>query len=215
MALDDLNEQVEYVGGAVVSLYINDPAADEVRPTKDIDISLSIATVAELEMIRESLTRKGFIQTAEDNIICRFRYDDVTVDVMNTKAIGWAPANTWFAPGFMNKEETQLENKKIWILPLHYFLASKFEAYNGRGNKEPRMSHDFEDIIYILDNRVDINDCLMDCPADVSAFLKSEFEMIINDRAKREAILGNLYYENRDTRFNRIIENLKFIIHSK
>jgi len=94
LALDDLNEQVVYVGGAVVSLYINDPAADEVRPTKDIDISLSIAPVAELETIRESLTRKGFIQTAEDNIICRFRYDDVTVDVMNTKAIGWAPANT-------------------------------------------------------------------------------------------------------------------------
>jgi hypothetical protein len=89
LALDDLNEQVVYVGGAVVSLYINDPAADEVRPTKDIDISLSIATVAELETIRESLTRKGFIQTAEDNIICRFRYDDVTVDVMNTISACW------------------------------------------------------------------------------------------------------------------------------
>ena len=48
-ALQDLNERVVYVGGAVVSLYVNDPAADDVRPTKDIDISLEIASLGELE----------------------------------------------------------------------------------------------------------------------------------------------------------------------
>jgi hypothetical protein len=32
-ALGELNEKVIYVGGATVSLYINDPAADDVRPT--------------------------------------------------------------------------------------------------------------------------------------------------------------------------------------
>ena len=32
-ALGELNEQVIYVGGATVGLYINDPAADDVRPT--------------------------------------------------------------------------------------------------------------------------------------------------------------------------------------
>ncbi len=50
VALGDLNERVMYVGGAVVSLYINDPAADDVRPTKDIDISLEIASLGELEV---------------------------------------------------------------------------------------------------------------------------------------------------------------------
>jgi hypothetical protein len=48
IALGELNEQVIYVGGATVGLYINDPAADDVRPTKDVDISLSIATISEL-----------------------------------------------------------------------------------------------------------------------------------------------------------------------
>ena len=46
-ALGDLNERVVYVGGAVVSLYINDPAADDVRPTDDIDISLEITSRGE------------------------------------------------------------------------------------------------------------------------------------------------------------------------
>lgn len=87
MALGTLNEQVVFVGGATVSLYINDPAAEDVRPAKDVDISLFIATLSELEAIREELTRKGFKQSAEGHVICRFQYEDVKVDVMNTRSL--------------------------------------------------------------------------------------------------------------------------------
>ncbi len=44
-ALGELYEKTVFVGGAVVSIYVNDPAADEVRPTKDIDIALEIVTL--------------------------------------------------------------------------------------------------------------------------------------------------------------------------
>jgi len=54
-ALGKLNERVVFVGGATVGLYINDPAADDLRPTNDIDISLSVATIIELEQLREAL----------------------------------------------------------------------------------------------------------------------------------------------------------------
>lgn len=47
-ALGKLNEKVIYVGGATISLYINDPAAADVRPTKDIDLSIKIASLYEL-----------------------------------------------------------------------------------------------------------------------------------------------------------------------
>jgi len=54
-ALGDLNEQVVFVGGAVTGLYADDPAAPEVRPTKDVDIVIEIASIVQLEEIR-----KGF-----------------------------------------------------------------------------------------------------------------------------------------------------------
>lgn len=211
-ALGELNEQVIYVGGATVGLYINDPAAEDVRPTKDVDISLSIATIGELEQIREAITQKGFIQTAEVDVICRFRYDDVKVDVMNTKAIGWAPANPWFAPGFESRMQIEINGQPIFIIPLPYFLASKFAAYNSRGKNEPRTSHDFEDIIYILDNRTDLVEQINTANEDVKPFLKSEFESILNDKVKQEAILGNLFYESRDERYVMIIDKLKQIV---
>lgn len=58
-ALGELNEQVIYVGGAAVTLYIDDPAADDVRPTKDVDISVKVVSSLELENIRELLNKKG------------------------------------------------------------------------------------------------------------------------------------------------------------
>jgi predicted nucleotidyltransferase len=211
-ALNELNEEVIYVGGAVVSLYINDPAADDVRPTKDIDISLSVATFTELEKIREELIGKGFYQTAEDQIVCRFRYEDIKVDVMNTKSIGWAPANPWFEPGYACKETVNIEGENIYILPLSYFLATKFSAYIGRGANDPIMSHDFEDIVYILDNRLDLVEELKKAPQDVTPFLKEQIALILSDGNKQEAIEGNLFYETRDIRYKRIIGNLNELV---
>jgi len=214
LALGELNNQVVYVGGATVSLYINDPAADDVRPTKDVDISLSISTVTELEKIRLELTMKGFKQTADDDVICRFRYEEVKVDVMNTKALGWAPANPWFAPGFALKELIKIEGQVIQILPLPYFLATKFAAYNSRGKNEPRTSHDFEDIVYVLDNRVDIVEQLLKSPKDVKSFLTNELKSILSDKNKQEAISGNLFYETRNERLNMILDKLNEIVNT-
>lgn len=175
-ALNELNEQVVYVGGAIVSIYVNDPAADDVRPTKDVDISLSVASLSELEKIRLKLVERGFTQTAEDNVICRFRYEGVKVDVMNTKEIGWAPTNPWFEAGFAQKQAFEINESKIHVLPLPYFLAAKFAAYNSRGNNNPVTSHDFEDIVYILDNCLDIQKQLSNLPSDVKPYLKQEFQ---------------------------------------
>jgi len=150
-ALAKMNDRVVYVGGAVVSLYVNDPAADDVRPTKDVDIGLEISSLSELEELRQYLMGKGFIQTAEDDVRCRFRYEDIKVDVMSTEEIDWAQANEWFKPGFSHLIETTIEDVNIRILSLAYFLASKFSAFHDRGSDDPRTSHDFEDIIYILD----------------------------------------------------------------
>jgi predicted nucleotidyltransferase len=213
-ALGELNEQVVYVGGAVVTLYINDPAADEVRPTKDIDISMCLATLGELEAMRERLITKGFIQTAADDVICRFRFDDILVDVMNTKALGWAPANPWFAPGFTIKNLVDVEGETIQILPLPYFLASKFEAYLNRGQNEPRTSHDFEDVVYILDNRTNLVEELLSSPNDVRPFLKTEFEKILQDNVKKEAIAANLFYEGRTERTKKILKNLQELVNN-
>lgn len=53
LALGDMNERVIFVGGATIGFYINDPAAEDVRVTNDVDIIVEIATLGELESIRQ------------------------------------------------------------------------------------------------------------------------------------------------------------------
>ena len=104
LALGEMNKQVIFVGGATIGLYINDPAAEDVRATDDVDITVEIASLGELESVRETLVRKGFTQSPDDDVICRFRYDNIKVDVMSTTEVGWAPANPWFSQGFSQRE---------------------------------------------------------------------------------------------------------------
>ena len=211
LALGELNEYVVYVGGAVVSLYIDDPSAEDVRPTKDIDISLEIATLSELEALRKKLIEKGFFQSHEDDVICRFHYSDIKVDVMATKTIGWAPGNPWFQAGFNKSQNINLDGIEIKVLPFPYFLATKFSAFYDRGGKDPRTSHDFEDIVYILNHTSNTDDLIFGSDKKVQLYLKEAFLKILDDTILQEAVIGNLYYENQMARFDKIIDKLKEI----
>jgi len=211
IALQEMNDKAVFVGGAVVSLYIDDPAADDVRPTKDVDITLEIVSLGQLEKIRNKLIQKGFIQSSEDNVICRFRYEDIKVDVMATKPIGWAPANPWFKKGFKHIQIINLDGINIKILPLNYFLASKFTAFNDRGTKDPRTSKDFEDIVYLLNYTSNIKELIISAQPDVKSFLIESFREVLDNPEMQEAMMGNLFYENKLARMKKINDNLRNI----
>lgn len=210
-ALGPLNERVVYVGGAVVSLYIDDPSADDVRPTKDLDLALEIASLGELEALREELIHCGFTQTANDPVICRFRYEDVSVDVMATEPIGWAPGNRWFKQGFGLALNYSLDDLEIRLLPLAYFLATKFDAFFDRGIHDIWASHDYEDIVYLFNHVSDITDQVLNSEVMVKSFLVSSAAKILEDNTLIEAIVGNLFYEAREERFQWVLSKLKTI----
>ena len=45
------SEISKFVGGAVISIYADDPAADKVRPTQDVDLTLKLLGVNQLPQI--------------------------------------------------------------------------------------------------------------------------------------------------------------------
>lgn len=213
-ALGGLNDEVVYVGGAMVSLYIDDPAAEDIRPTKDIDLTFQLATFAELEELREQLIEKGFTQNAEDNVNCRFRYEDLKVDVMSTKNVGWAPSNPWFAKGFEKAITKTLDEVTIKVLPLPYFLATKMEAFFGRGMKDIYASHDLEDIAYLFNYTTDIDNQLINANEEANTYLTEKLMEIIENKTIITAIRGSLYYEQADERMEVILERIQNIINS-
>ncbi|MUH37073.1 hypothetical protein D9O36_14570 [Zobellia amurskyensis] len=212
LALGELNEQVVYVGGAIVSLYIDDPAAEDIRPTKDIDLTFQVATVNKLEQLREDLNEKGFYQSSQEEIICRFLYQDLKVDVMSTQSVGWAPSNPWFKKGFDQAISIDLDDVEIKVLPLPYFLATKLEAFNDRGIKDVYASHDLEDLVYLFNYTSTVASQISDSHEDLKSYLAEKLKEITENRTIMSAMRGSLYYEHADERMEIIKERLQNII---
>jgi len=55
LGLKELLSKMVFVGGAVISLYTDDEAAEEIRPTGDIDLTIQVTGYAGWVHIQERL----------------------------------------------------------------------------------------------------------------------------------------------------------------
>ncbi|MGC3999569.1 MAG: hypothetical protein QM767_19840 [Anaeromyxobacter sp.] len=60
VALGDLKDEVIFVGGAVVDLFVTDPAAPRPRFTQDVDVVVEVTTYAAWAQLGDRLRRLGF-----------------------------------------------------------------------------------------------------------------------------------------------------------
>ncbi len=131
-ALEELNDSVVFVGGAVVSLYA-DRLAEEIRPTDDVDILIELANYRAYAAIEEKLRAKGFINDLASGVICRYSINGITVDVMPTSEEILGFSNRWYKLGYATAQIYDLgQNSVIKLFRPEYFLASKFDAFTGR-----------------------------------------------------------------------------------
>lgn len=177
-ALGDLREKVVFVGGAAVSLYINSKT-EEIRPTDDIDVVIEIYTHQEYAALDENLCKLGFENDQTSGIICRYNINGLIVDVMPTQSQALGFSNKWYQPGFENAIHHSLGDEKIKIFSPPYFLASKLEAFFQRGKNDGRTSTDFEDIIFLLENRSTIWQELEVAENNLSTYIKENFKELM------------------------------------
>lgn len=145
--------------------------------------------------------------------MCRFRYEDVLVDVMATIPIGWAPGNRWFEQGLDQAISEELEEIAIRILPLPYFLATKFDAFFDRSVNDLWASHDYEDIVYLFNHVTDLSKQILSSDKVVKQYLRECSDQILKNRSFQESIMGNLFYEHQDERFKLIMDKLTAVSH--
>jgi hypothetical protein len=120
-------------------------------------------------------------------------------------------ANSWYKPGFAFLQEVSAANETINILSAPYFLATKFEAFHSRGG-DYRTSYDFEDIIYVIDNRTSIVEEIWNADEKVKSFLKKELSKIIYAPYSEEIIRTQIHPVMVDDRFPIVYGKIKRII---
>jgi len=196
------------VGGATVSLYATDSSlATEIRPTDDVDVIVELASYKEYSELDERLRSLGFKNDITSGVICRYIIQGIIVDIMPTNPAVIGFSNRWYPEGFEKAIPFTLDNQTIIsIFSLPYFVASKWEAFKGRGDNKYRTSKDFEDLVYVLENVDDFEEQIQRAPEHLLVYLRAEFEVIIDCDDFEEGLYVHLTggYGGMDANYIRI-----------
>lgn len=179
-ALDNLQEKVVFVGGATISLYPDRPVF-EVRPTDDVDVIIEILNYADRAELEEKLRSIGFSHDIESGVVCRYRIHGIIVDIMPTNDPSIGFNNIWYQEGFDYAIDHKIDKQStVKILSAPYFIATKLEAHKDRGQNDGRTSQDFEDIVYVLENRKTIWSEIDKASEPLKSYLQSEFRNLLS-----------------------------------
>ncbi|HLA27615.1 MAG TPA: hypothetical protein VJZ49_06945 [Syntrophales bacterium] len=212
--LGDLRKKVVFVGGCATGLFITDPAMPEVRATQDVDVIVEVVSRMQYYNLEEELRNKGFKQDMSEGApLCRWLVDGIKVDVMPTREDILGFSNHWYLPALKNAESIELEKGlTIQLVSPPYFLATKVEAFRGRGGGDYMASHDMEDIITVLDVRPEIISEIRSSSEELKTFLADTFHVFLTQEEFLDALPGHLPPDRASqARLPRLIKRLEEI----
>lgn len=199
-ALEELNADVVFVGGAVVQLYSSDDAALNPMTTYDVDCVVDITTYRQYRSFEKKLYAKHFTNDLSEGApICRYLFNGEKVDFMPKIDTGIGQSNRWYVKGLEYRQAYQLDSSTtIFLMPVPYYLASKLEALHSRGGSDFRGEKDFEDIVFVLNTcSYLIDEVRATIEPEVKEYLKTEFAIILDRPNIREEIESALLEEGR------------------
>lgn len=184
---EELCDEMTFVGGCATSLLITDEFTKEnVRHTDDVDLIVSALTYSDFNNLQERLKRKGFVirmpNYDEDIPACAMFLGDLRVDFMpnNERVLGFT--NRWYQEAMLSAQPYALtETIIIQLIAPVYFIATKLEAYRGRGNNDPLASHDVEDILNLIDGREELLQEVQNAPEKVRHYIAKETSNLLKN----------------------------------
>jgi len=195
LALEPVLSDVVFLGGASIVLWITDPAAPAPRPTKDVDVVVEVASRTAFHAFEERLRSLGFNEDQADGIICRWRHrdDDLILDAMPADAAILGFENRWQGASIPHAVECTLPSgARIRAAPPAYLLATKIQAFNGRGREDFLGSRDFGDMIALIDGREELPGDVQGSDPELRAYLASELKRLSTHARFREGVSGAL-----------------------
>jgi predicted nucleotidyltransferase len=181
------------VDGCAAGLLITDPGAAPVRPTIDVDAIVAIASYAELIALEARLRQLGFEQPRVAGApLCRWVHEDIVFDLMPTDSTILGFGNRWYRPALENAETAEVGDHQIKLISAPYFLATKLDAFHGRGQFDYGMSRDIEDIVTVIDGRPETVVEVQRCQTSLRQYLTGEFSALLAERDFLQALPGLL-----------------------
>jgi predicted nucleotidyltransferase len=193
-ALARLREEFVFVGGCATGLLLTDPAASPVRATQDVDVIVEVTSLASYHALERELEKSGFKHDRRPEApVCRWMIGNCILDVMPTdeKILGFG--NRWYPAAIRTAARVQLPSGRlISLIAPPAFVATKLEAFHGRGKGEYLSSHDLEDIITVVDGRSELVEEVHKSDPELRDYLAKEFGSLLSNAEFVEALAGHL-----------------------
>ena len=101
-------------------------------------------------------------------------------------------SNRWYGPAIEHAQRVEVGGLTIRVVTAPYFLATKLEAFDGRGEEDYRASHDLEDLVAILDGRPELVEEVAAAPGAMRHYLSRRFQEMLSEPRFLEALPGHL-----------------------
>ena len=179
--LGPLVDDLVFLGGCAAGLLITDTAAPPVRATRDVDVITGAGSLADYYRLSEKLRSRGFVEdTGDEAPICRWKIKNIVLDVMPTNPELLGFGNQWYRPAVEHAQLVTLPSgAKIRMVTGPFFLATKLEAFDGRGKGDYMASHDMEDIISVIDGRPELVAELKSSSNELRCYLAKRFRGLL------------------------------------
>jgi hypothetical protein len=132
-------------------------------------------------------------EDVDSPVICRWRHKptSLVLDAMPADPSILGFANRWQAAALPHAVERALPSGTlIRVITPPYLVATKLDAFAGRGRGDLLASHDLEDIIAVLDGRRELVTEIAASPADVKAFISSAMHSVRDHPRFLDALYG-------------------------
>jgi hypothetical protein len=191
-ALGPLCDQFVFIGGCATGLLVTDAAASPVRATRDVDVVVEVVSLARYHALERQLEQAGFKHDrSPDAPVCRWIVGGCMLDVMPTDKDVLGFGNRWYDVAVRTAKPVQLPSgRSIRLIAPPVFLATKLEAFHGRGGGDFLSSH--EDIAVVIDGRPELVDEVATCEAVLRSYLSDEIGSLLRNAAFLEALSGHL-----------------------
>ncbi len=189
-----LADEMVFLGGCATGLLITDPLAPPFRATNDVDVICEVASLLDYQRLSKRLRALGLREDqSPDAPLCRWRAQDLVLDVMPTSPEILGFGNSWYRPAFAAAERAALPSgSTIRMVSAPYFLVTKLAAFDGRGQGDYTASHDLEDIVAVLDGRPEVVDEIRQCESTLREHLQNCLAALLRESRFVEALPGHM-----------------------
>jgi predicted nucleotidyltransferase len=177
-------DDVVFVGGATIHLWVTDPAAPPVRATDDVDVICDVTTLADYYRLGEQLRERGLTEDASAPVICRWRHTSsgLAIDVMPVSEEVLGFSNPWYGPAIDTAQRHELDSGHvIRVASPPLIVATKLSAWKGRGGGDTLGSLDVHDIVALVDGRPQIAEELAAADHSLRSFVEQELRALRNE----------------------------------